>query len=174
MQKSKLESNYSALSRIVTDIGCFLRKTPPYLRCTPKADIERNRHSSQENSLALLFHLVYRTKKASDKQLLTIVAVRVTGVTRRIKKVRPKIQARENNIPQETKIEITIAPSLLDHFTENLSRQHPSMPSEEAITRLVTTILDSSAFPIEARQTGGTEIRIAYHLRSFSQPIFWT
>ena len=115
---------------------------------------------------------------ASPKEQLTVVALRSTvevrGVTRRTKKVRPKIQARENDIPRDAKIVITIAPSLLDHFTENLSRQNPRMPPEEAITRLIAAILDSSAFPVEAKQTGGGEIRIAYHLRSFSQPIFWT
>ena len=88
--------------------------------------------------------------------------------------MRPKIQARENDIPQDAKIEIIIDSSLLDHFTENLRSRNPGMPPEDAITRLVTTILDSSAFPVEAKQTGGSEIRIAYHLRSFAQPIFWT
>ena len=77
-------------------------------------------------------------------------------------------------MPQDAKIEITIDPLLLDHFTENLGRRNSSIKPEDAITRLVTTILDSSAFPIEAKQISKSEIRIAYHLRSFSQPIFWT
>jgi len=76
-------------------------------------------------------------------------------------------------MPQDTKIEVTLDPSLLDHFTENLGRQNSSILPEDAITRLVATILDSSAFPIEAKQMGEREIRIAYRLRSFSQPIFW-
>ena len=122
--------------------------------------------------------LACRTNDASYTERLTTVILRstveITGVTRRTKKVRPKIQALGNNIPQEAKIEITIDRSLLDHFTENLSGHNPSMPPENAIARLISTILDSSAFPIEAKQTGGSEIRIAYHLRSFSQPIFWT
>jgi len=53
-------------------------------------------------------------------------------------------------MPQDTKIEVTLDPSLLDHFTENLGRQNSSILPEDAITRLVATILDSSAFPIEA------------------------
>jgi len=76
-------------------------------------------------------------------------------------------------MPQDAKIEVTIDSSLLDHFTENLKRRNSGISPEEAITGLVTTILDSSAYPLEAKQTGGKEIRIGYHLRSFSQPIFW-
>jgi hypothetical protein len=86
-----------------------------------------------------------------------------TGVT---------ISAREESMQQKAKIEVIIDPSLLNHFTENLSKQGSSVLPDEAITGLITTILDGSEFPISATQTGSGEIRIAYHLRSFSQPFF--
>lgn len=72
------------------------------------------------------------------------------------------------------KIEIEIDPSLLEHFQENLDRKGSSTPPDRAITTLVARILDGSAYPIEATQTGSTAIRIGYHLRSFSEPIFWS
>jgi len=75
-------------------------------------------------------------------------------------------------MPQDAKIEITIDPSLLDHFSENLSRQNSNRSPEDAIASLVATILDDSVFPITAERTGKKEIHINYHLRSFSQPIF--
>jgi len=74
---------------------------------------------------------------------------------------------------QDVKIEITIDHSLLEHFRENLARQGSPRLAEEAITSLVASILDDSTYPIEAKKAGEREIRIAYHLRSFSQPIFW-
>ena len=73
---------------------------------------------------------------------------------------------------QDAKIEITIDPSLLNHFSENLKRLNSRIPTEEAITELVASILDNSALPVSAKQTGCGKVRIAYHLRSFSQPIF--
>ena len=75
---------------------------------------------------------------------------------------------------EDAKIEITIDRSLLEHFAENLSLQNSGRVPEDAIAGLVATVLNDSSFPIEAKQTGEREIRIAYHLRSFSQPIFWT
>jgi len=75
-------------------------------------------------------------------------------------------------MPQDAKIEIIIDPSLLDHFSENLSRQNSSRSPEDAIASLVASILDDSVFPITAERAGKREIRISYHLRSFSQPIF--
>lgn len=72
------------------------------------------------------------------------------------------------------KIEIEIDPSLLEHFEEHLSGRGSTTPPVNAITSLVARILDGSAYPIEAKQTGSTEIRIGYHLRSFSEPIFWS
>lgn len=75
-------------------------------------------------------------------------------------------------MPQDAKIELIIDPSLLDHFTENLNRRNSSTSPEEAITSLLATILDGSEFPVSAAKTGEKEIRIVYHLRSFSQPIF--
>lgn len=82
------------------------------------------------------------------------------------------MKVRRNEEPRVATIEITIDPSLLDHFIKNLSNQNSRIVPEDAITGLVATILDSSAFPIKAKQTGGRKIRVAYHLRSFSQPIF--
>jgi len=73
---------------------------------------------------------------------------------------------------QSSKIEICIDPSLLDHFTENLGRHNSNTTPETAIVELITSILDDSAFPIEARRSGKNQIQVAYHLRSFSQPIF--
>ena len=74
---------------------------------------------------------------------------------------------------QTTKIEITIDPSLLNHYIENLRRKKSHIRPEDAITKLVATILNNSQFPVEAKQTGDREVRIGYHLRSFCQPIFW-
>ena len=80
---------------------------------------------------------------------------------------------RENNVPQQdARIELIIDPSLLDHFTVNLHNQHSRTSPEAAITTLVANILDGSEFPVSAEKTGDKEIRIAYHLRSFSQPFF--
>lgn len=73
---------------------------------------------------------------------------------------------------QDAKIEIIIDPSLLDHFTENLSRQNSSRPPEDAIAALVEIILDGSVFPVAAERTGSREIRLSYRLRSFSEPVF--
>lgn len=79
----------------------------------------------------------------------------------------------EYGMEQTAKIEITIAPSLLNHYIENLGGKNSNTRPEDAITQLIATILNNSEFPVEARQTGDREIRIGYHLRSFSQPIFW-
>ena len=69
-------------------------------------------------------------------------------------------------------IEITINPSLLNHFTQNLSRQKSRIIPEDAITVLLTTILDNSSYPIKAKRTGKREIEISYHLHTFFEPIF--
>ena len=72
----------------------------------------------------------------------------------------------------DSTIDIIVDPSLLDHFTEHLTRAESDIPAEVAITNLVSTILDSSPYSIRAKQTGEREIHISYHIRSFSQPIF--
>ena len=77
-------------------------------------------------------------------------------------------------MPHDATIEIIIDPSLLNHFTEQLARKKYRIPPEDAITALVSTVLDNSSYPIRAKQTGRKEIRISYHIRSFSQPIFET
>ncbi len=75
---------------------------------------------------------------------------------------------------QTPTIEITINSSLLNHFTQNLSRQKSSIMPEDAITGLITTILNNSSYPIKAKRTGKKEIEITYKIRIFSEPIFWT
>lgn len=75
-------------------------------------------------------------------------------------------------MPQDAKIEITIDPALLNHFTDHLNRENSGVPPEEVIAGVVATILNSSAYPLEAKRTDGRTIRIGYHLRSFSQPFF--
>ncbi|MCB1758255.1 MAG: hypothetical protein KDI68_00550 [Gammaproteobacteria bacterium] len=75
---------------------------------------------------------------------------------------------------QDAKIEITIDPSLLNHFQENLQRLKCNISPEDSITKLVTGILGRSEYPLEATQTGRRKILIGYRLRSFSQPIFWS
>jgi len=75
-------------------------------------------------------------------------------------------------MPQDATIEITIDPSLLDHFTENLNRLESGEAPENAITDLIATILDGSEFPVTAERTGTRKIRIGYRLRSFSEPFF--
>jgi len=73
---------------------------------------------------------------------------------------------------KDARIEIIIDPSLLNHFTENLNRQNSSVTPEKAIAGVIATILDDSAFPLEAKRTSELTIHIGYHLRSFSQPFF--
>ena len=75
---------------------------------------------------------------------------------------------------QDTKIEITIDHSLVEHFEENLARREYKKVPEDAIAGLIATILNESPFPIAAKQIGDRKVRITYHLRSFSRPIFWT
>jgi len=72
----------------------------------------------------------------------------------------------------DTTIQVTIAPSLLEEVTERLAQKKYAIPPEEAITYLVSAILDNSPYPIQAKQTGKREIHLTYHIRSFSQPIF--
>jgi len=73
---------------------------------------------------------------------------------------------------QTAQIKIVVDPSLLDHFNEGLHQLHSNNLAEDEITRLVEIILDRSDYPIRARKTGKNEIRIFYHIRSFSEPIF--
>lgn len=75
-------------------------------------------------------------------------------------------------MPTDATIKISIDPSLLSHFTENLRRLGNGEAPEQAIARLVASVLDGSSYPLTAKWTGDGEIRIGYRLRSFSQPIF--
>ena len=69
-------------------------------------------------------------------------------------------------------IEITINPSLLNHFKQHLSRKKSRITPEDAITGLITTIINDTNFPIKAKRTGKKEIEIGYHLHTFFEPIF--
>ncbi len=73
---------------------------------------------------------------------------------------------------QAAEIKIVVDSSLLEYFNEGLRQCHSDNLAEDEITRLVEIILDRSDYPIRARRTGKGEIRILYHLRSFSDPIF--
>lgn len=75
-------------------------------------------------------------------------------------------------MPDDATIQVTIDPSLLEHVREQMAITKYPIPPDEAITTLVSMILDSSPYPIRAQQAGEREIRIKYHIRSFSQPIF--
>jgi len=75
-------------------------------------------------------------------------------------------------MPNDATISIIVDASLSDHFAMHLAKAGRSTPPQEAITSLVSMILESSRYPISAERTGKTEIRISYHFRSFSQPIF--
>lgn len=75
-------------------------------------------------------------------------------------------------MPTDASIKITIDPSLLNHFAENLQRLGNGETPENAIARLVASVIDGSAYPLTAKWKGDAEIRIGYRLRSFSQPIF--
>lgn len=69
-------------------------------------------------------------------------------------------------------IHVTIAPSLLEEVKEQLAQKKYIIPPEDAITHLVSSILDNSPYPIQANRIGKREIQLVYHIRSFSQPIF--
>jgi hypothetical protein len=69
-------------------------------------------------------------------------------------------------------VKIVATPSLLDHLREGLGQQGTEELLEDKLIELLRVILDGSEFPIAAERTGERGIRISYHLRSFSQPIF--
>lgn len=73
---------------------------------------------------------------------------------------------------ETAEIKIVVDSSLLDHFNEGLQQLHSNSTAQLEITRLLAIIMDSSQYPLRARRTGKNEIRISYHLRSFSEPIF--
>ena len=75
-------------------------------------------------------------------------------------------------MPKDIRLQITIDPNLLGHFREHLEKRHSKAAPEESIAKLVASILDDSAFPLEAKLSDKRTIHLAYHLRSFSQPIF--
>ena len=69
-------------------------------------------------------------------------------------------------------MKIVVAPSLLDHIREGLDQQGTGEVPEDWIVDMVTAVLQGSEFPIEAKRTDERTIQIAYHLRTFSQPLF--
>ena len=73
---------------------------------------------------------------------------------------------------QTAEIKIVVDSSLLDHFSQGLRQLHSNSQAEQEITRLLAIVLNSSEYPLRAERTGKKEIRISYHLRSFSEPIF--
>jgi len=73
---------------------------------------------------------------------------------------------------QNMEIKIVVDPSLLDHFKEGLYQQRSGNLPENEIVNIVTHILSDSDFPIVAHIHGEREIRISYHIKSFSQPFF--
>lgn len=73
---------------------------------------------------------------------------------------------------QTAEIKIVVDSSLLKYFNEGLRQCHSNNLAEDEITRLVEIILNGSEYPVKAKQTGKGEVRISYHLRSFSEPIF--
>ena len=73
---------------------------------------------------------------------------------------------------QTAEIKIVVDSSLLDHFSQGLRHRHSTSQAEHEITRLLAMVLNSSEYPLRAERTGKKEIRISYHLRSFSEPIF--
>lgn len=75
-------------------------------------------------------------------------------------------------MPDDTTIQVTIDPALLEHVREQLAIKKYPIPPDEAITSLVSIILDRSPYPIRAKKTGKREVRISYLIRPFSQPIF--
>jgi hypothetical protein len=75
-------------------------------------------------------------------------------------------------MPPDATIRITIDPSLLEHVKEQLATKKYPTPPEEAIASLVSAILDHSLYSTRAQKTGKREVRISYHIRPFSQPIF--
>ncbi len=72
----------------------------------------------------------------------------------------------------DTTIQVTIDPSLLEEVTEALEKKKYRIPPDEAITSLVSIILDHSPYPISAKKTGTHEVHLSYHIRLFSEPIF--
>lgn len=73
-------------------------------------------------------------------------------------------------MPTET-LTLEIDPSLLEHVRERLAQRHRDTAPKELIAALVASILDDSGYPLSATRTDAGQIRIAYRLRSFSEPI---
>lgn len=73
---------------------------------------------------------------------------------------------------QVAEIKIVVDSSLLDYFNNGLQQIHSNSTAEHEITRLFEIILNSSEYPVSAKLTGENEIKVSYHLRSFSEPIF--
>jgi hypothetical protein len=70
------------------------------------------------------------------------------------------------------KIELIVTPSLYEHFNINLQQQHSTIPANVVISSIVKEILDTSEYPLSAKQTSDGKIILSYHLHSFSQPFF--
>ena len=69
-------------------------------------------------------------------------------------------------------IQIVVAPSLLNHVREGLDQKGTGEVPEDWVVDMLTAVLQGSEYPIEAKRTDERTIQIAYHLRTFSQPLF--
>ncbi len=75
-------------------------------------------------------------------------------------------------MPKPLKAKLVIDTSLLEHVKEGLAQRGEGADPEDKILDLLTMILDGSDLPIAAKRTKSGAIRVSYHLRSFSQPLF--
>ena len=75
-------------------------------------------------------------------------------------------------MPKSLKVKLVVDTSLLAHVKEGLAQQGAVADPEDKILDLLTMILDGSDLPIAAKRTKSGAIRVSYHPRSFSQPLF--
>ncbi|NBC46917.1 MAG: hypothetical protein GVY22_02765 [Gammaproteobacteria bacterium] len=72
--------------------------------------------------------------------------------------------------PPAQTLTLEIDPSLLEQVHRQLERARQDIEPEAYLATLVTTILDNSSYPIRASRTDSGDIKLTYHLRSFSEP----
>jgi hypothetical protein len=78
----------------------------------------------------------------------------------------------DNQHDTEKEIRIVIDGSLLKHIMDGMKALQVDDNPRDVITSFVEDILNNSDFPMAARRTGENEVRVSYHLHSFSQPFF--
>jgi hypothetical protein len=69
-------------------------------------------------------------------------------------------------------IRMVIDDSLLKHIQEKLKEQQVDDNPEDVITSFLEAILNNSDYPLAAKKTGEKEIKVSYHLHSFSTTFF--